>query len=58
MAGYALALDRKYREDGKVRTDFIFCVTFGKNAEFVEKYLNKSLTIAMSGRIQTGNYTN
>ena len=58
MAGYALALDRRYREDGKERTDFIFCVTFGKNAEFVEKYLNKSLTIAMSGRIQTGNSTN
>ena len=57
MARYTLAVDRRYRKDGKVETDFISCVTFGKNAEFAEKYLKKGLKIAVSGRIQTGSYT-
>ena len=57
MARYTIAVDRRYRKDGKVETDFISCVTFGKNAEFAEKYLKKGLKIAVSGRIQTGSYT-
>lgn len=36
----------------------ISCVTFGKNAEFAEKYLKKGLKILVSGRIQTGSYVN
>ena len=36
MARYTLAVERRYRKDGKAETDFISCVTFGKNAEFVE----------------------
>ena len=58
MARYALAVDRRYRKDGKAETDFISCVTFGKNAEFAEKYLRKGTKIALAGRIQTGSYTN
>ena len=58
MARYTLAVDRRYRKDGKAETDFIFCVTFGKNAEFAEKYLQKGLKILVSGRIQTGSYVN
>ena len=58
MARYTLAVDRRYRKDGKAETDFISCVTFGKNAEFVEKYLQKGLKILVSGRIQTGSYVN
>ena len=29
MARYTLAVDRRYRKDGKAETDFISCVTFG-----------------------------
>ncbi len=36
MARYTLAVERRYRKDVKAETDFISCVTFGKNAEFVE----------------------
>ncbi len=43
MARYTLAVDRRYRKDGKAETDFISCVTFGKNAEFAEKYLKKGM---------------
>ena len=38
MARYTLAVDRRYRKDGKAETDFISCVTFGKNAEFAERF--------------------
>ena len=58
MARYTLAVDRRYRKDGKAETDFISCVTFGKNAEFAEKYFRKGTKIAIAGRIQTGSYTN
>ena len=39
-------------------TDFISCITFGRNAEFADKYLHKGMKIAVEGRIQTGSYTN
>ena len=58
MARYTLAVDRRYRKDGKVETAFIPCVIFKKNAQFVEKYLKKSLKIFVSGRILTGSYVN
>lgn len=38
--------------------DFIPCVVFGKSAEFAEKYFRQGLRISVSGRIQTGSYTN
>lgn len=55
IARYTLAVDRRGKDAG---TDFISCVAFGKNAEFAEKYLHQGMKIAVSGRIQTGNYTN
>lgn len=55
IARYTLAIDRRGKDAG---ADFISCVAFGKNAEFAEKYLHQGMKIAVSGRIQTGNYTN
>lgn len=55
IARYTLAVDRRGKDAG---TDFISIVAFGKNAEFAEKYLHQGMKIAVSGRIQTGNYTN
>jgi single-strand DNA-binding protein len=55
IARYTLAIDRRGKDTG---ADFISCVAFGKNAEFAEKYLHQGMKIAVSGRIQTGNYTN
>lgn len=57
VARYSLAVERKFKREGEATADFINCVTFGKNAEFVEKYLHKGMKIAVTGRIQTGNYT-
>ena len=58
---YTLAVDRRGRRDagGNEQTaDFIQCVTFGKSAEFAEKYLKQGTKIVVTGRIQTGSYTN
>ena len=59
VARYTVAVDRRFRRDGDSQTaDFIGCVAFGRQAEFAEKYLRKGTKIALTGRIQTGSYTN
>ena len=60
IARYTLAVDRRFnRNNGDENTaDFINCVSFGRTAEFAEKYYHKGTKIAVSGRIQTGSYTN
>jgi len=58
IARYTLAVDRRFKRAGEQDADFISCVTFGKAAEFAEKYLKQGVKIAITGRIQTGSYTN
>lgn len=61
IARYSLAVDRRFarRNGGDEQTaDFINCVAFGRQGEFAEKYLKKGTKIAVTGRIQTGSYTN
>lgn len=58
-ARFSLAVTRKFKNaEGNYDADFINCVAFGKTAEFIEKYFTKGSMVAISGRIQTGNYTN
>ena len=56
IARYRLAVNRRFKREGEQEADFISCVAFGKNGEFVEKYLAKGMRIAVIGRIQTGSY--
>lgn len=58
IARYTLAVDRRGRRNGESNADFINCVAFGKGGEFAEKYLKKGTKILITGRIQTGSYTN
>ena len=58
IARYTLAVDRRFRRDGEATADFISCVVFGRGAEFAEKYFHQGIRIVVSGRIQTGSYTN
>lgn len=59
VARYTLAVDRRFKRDENGQTaDFISCVAFGKLGEFAEKYLHQGTKIAITGRIQTGSYTN
>ena len=60
IARYTLAVDRRFRRnnDGEQSADFINCVAFGRAAEFAEKYFRQGLKVIVTGRIQTGSYTN
>lgn len=61
IARYSLAVDRRGRrnQDGNEQTaDFINCVAFDKAGEFAEKYFRQGMRVLISGRIQTGSYTN
>lgn len=58
IAHYTLAVDRPGRhQDGQQSADFISCVAFGKRGEFAQQYFRQGTKIAISGRIQTGSYT-
>lgn len=59
IARFTLAVDRRFTsQDGQREADFISCVAFGRQADFVAKYLHQGTKIALNGRIQTGSYTN
>ncbi len=62
IARYTLAVDRRFSRnnggDNQQTADFISCVAFGRTGEFAERYLRKGTKIAITGRIQTGSYTN
>jgi len=59
VAKFTLAVDRRYKKQGEEQqADFISCVAFNKQAEFIEKYIKKGVKIIVTGRIQTGSYVN
>lgn len=58
IARYTLAVDRRFKTEGQQSADFISCVAFGKNGEFADRYLKQGMKIVVTGRIQTGSYTN
>lgn len=58
VARFSVAVNRKFKREGEPDADFFNCTSFGKQAEFVEKYLHKGRKVAISGRIQNDNYTN
>ncbi len=58
VARYSLAVDRRFSRNDENSTDFINIVAFGKAGEFAEKYLHKGTKVLVTGRIQTGSYTN
>ncbi len=60
VARYTLAVDRRFNRNGgdDNSADFIGCVAFGRSAEFAERYLHKGTKLLVTGRIQTGSYTN
>ena len=55
---FSIAVDRRFKREGEPDADFFNCTAFGKQAEFVEKYLHKGTKIVVCGRIQNDNYTN
>lgn len=60
IARYTLAVDRRFSRNNNddQSADFIGCVAFGRSGEFAEKYFRKGIKVLVTGRIQTGSYTN
>lgn len=60
IARYSIAVDRRGRrsQESEQTADFINCVAFDKAGEFAEKYFRQGMRVLVSGRIQTGSYTN
>lgn len=59
ISRFTIATNRKYvKENDEVKADFFNCTAFGKQGEFVEKYLKQGTKVLLSGRVQNDNYTN
>ena len=58
IARFSLAVDRRFKRQGDAEADFFNCTAFGRQAEFVEKYLKQGTKILLTGRVQNDNYTN
>jgi len=61
IARYTLAVDSGFKRGGdstEQTADFIPCIAFDKAGEFAEKYFRQGMRVLISGRIQTGSYTN
>lgn len=57
IAKFSIAVDRRFRRDGDQEADFFNCTAFGRQGEFVEKYLHKGTKIVLDGEIRNNNYT-
>ena len=58
LCQFTIAVDRRFKDkDGNKQADFINCLAWGKNAEFIGKYFNKGSRIGIVGSIQTRSYT-
>lgn len=57
---FTIAVDRRFRVKDEISptADFPSCTAFGKTAEFISKYFRQGTKIAITGRLQTGSYTN
>ncbi len=58
VARFSIAVDRRFKREGEPDADFFNCTAFGRQAEFVERYLHKGVKIVVVGRVQNDNYTN
>ena len=58
IARFCFAVPRKFKRGNEPDCDFINCVAFGKQAEFIEKYTHQGMKLLVEGRWQSGNYTN
>lgn len=58
VARFSLAVDRRWKREGEPDADFFNCTAFGRQADFVEKYLRQGTKVVVTGRIQNDNYTN
>ncbi len=53
VAGFTLAVNRRFKQEGQPEADFIPVVAWQKTAEFCNKYFVKGQQVWVQGRIQT-----
>lgn len=60
VARFTVCVTRNFKakDAANYDTDFVSCVAFGKTAEHIAKFYSKGSQIIVTGRIQTGSYTN
>lgn len=56
IARFTVAVDRKKKQGEDAQADFINCVAFGKQGEFVEKYIKKGTKVVVEAHVMTGSY--
>ena len=57
VCSFTIAVNRAYSKDKEQSADFVNCICFGKRGENIGQYFRKGNRIALTGRIQTRNYT-
>ncbi len=55
VVNFSLAVNRQYNRE---QTDFINCVAWRNQADFIGNYIKKGALLGIDGRIETGSYTN
>lgn len=59
LCSFQLAVNRRHLSaDGNKATDFISCVAWGKQAEFLEQYFRKGSPVLVVGELQINQFTN
>lgn len=57
VASFSLAIDRDRKgSDGERQTDFIDCVAWGRQAEFLNQWFKKGMMAIVVGRVQSRNW--
>lgn len=57
VARFTLAVERNYQQNGQKQTDFLEVTAWRGTADFVQKYFHKGQLVAVTGSVQTDNYT-
>ena len=57
VCNFSVAVDRKFKDaDGNTITDFIDCVAWNTQAEFLCKWFDKGVRVGLTGELQTRRY--
>jgi len=56
FCGFTIAVDRKFKTNGERQADFITCVAWRQQAEFLGKYFQKGSRVAVIGNLQSRTY--
>ena len=56
VCNFSVAVDRNMGKDKEKATDFLRCVAYGNQANFISKYFSKGRRIGLEGNIKTGSY--